>query len=127
LQLVNEIAHEEQAGKSRAQYGEGLFITLSRELSGEFGRGLSVANLKNFRQFYLTFPDFEKSYALRSELSWTHFRLIMRIDDIQARNYYIAEASEQNWSTRTLERNISSLYYERLLSSQKQALYCRSP
>jgi predicted nuclease of restriction endonuclease-like (RecB) superfamily len=79
-----------------------------------------VANLKNFRQFCLTFPETGKSYALRSELSWTQYRLIMRVENPAAREYYINEAADQCWSSRTLERNINSFYFERLLSSGKK-------
>lgn len=70
--LGKRIVAEEQHGKSRAHYGDKMISTLSKALVAEFGKGFSVANLKNFRQFYLTFPEHEKSYALRSELSWTH-------------------------------------------------------
>ncbi len=116
-QISKRIVEEEQAGKRRADYGSFLIKSLSKELSIEFGKGVSVANLKNFRQFYLTFPDFEKGYTARSQLSWSHYRLIMRVESPKARNYYLTEASEQHWSTRRLQRNINSHYYERLLSS----------
>ena len=69
---------------------------LSKELSSEFGKGFSVANLKNFRKFYLTFPDFQKGYAPHRLLSWTHYRLIMHVDNPAALNYYITEFAEQN-------------------------------
>lgn len=116
--IGKRIVEEEQNGKDRAAYGEFLIHELSKELSSDLGKGFSVANLKNFRQFYRSFPDFHKSYALCSQLSWSHFRLIMRVENERARNYYITECSEQHWSTRVLERNINSFYYERLLSSQ---------
>ena len=116
-QIGKRIVEEEQAGKERADYGSYLIKGLSKELSIEFGKGFSVANLWNFRQFYLTFPSEKKLYTLRRELSWSHFRLIMRVDNPKAREYYIKEAADQNWSTRQLDRNISTLYYERLLSS----------
>jgi hypothetical protein len=70
-QIGRRIVEEEQGGATRAEYGTQLIRNLSRDLTGEFGKGLSIANLKNFRQFYLTFPNAGKSYALRSELSWT--------------------------------------------------------
>ena len=121
-QIGRRIAEQEQRGEARADYGSYLIQSLSRRLSDEFGNGFSVANLKNFRQFYLTYPDPEKSYALRSQLRWTHHRLIMRVDNPAARDYYLREASEQNWSSRVLERHINSFYYERLLTSKdKQA------
>jgi predicted nuclease of restriction endonuclease-like (RecB) superfamily len=118
--MGKRIVEEEQQGKERAEYGEYLIKNLSIELKNELGKGFSLANLKNFRQFYLIFPDFQKSYAVRSQLSWTHYRLIMRVENEISRNYYLTECSEQKWSTRILERNINSFYYERLLSSQEK-------
>ena len=115
-QIGRRIVEEEQQGKGRADYGAFLIKELSKHLTAEFGRGFAVANLWNFRQFYLAFPE-EKLYALRRELTWTHYRLIMRVENESARAYYIKEVAEQNWSTRQLERNINTLYYERLLKS----------
>ena len=112
------IVEDEQQGQLRAGYGESLLKVISKRLSEKFGNGYSPANLRNFRQFYLTYPDIQKHYALRSKLSWTHHRAIMRVENERARAYYIRETEEQNWSTRTLERNINSFYYERLLSSK---------
>ncbi len=114
------IVEEEQKGEKRAEYGKALLKNLSKVLSGEFGKGFSYANLRNFRQFYLTYPDAEKCYALRSKLTWTHHRLIMRVEDSKAREYYTKECEEQNWSTRTLERNINTFYYRRILSSKTE-------
>ena len=116
-QIGKRIIEEEQAGKHRADYRSFLITRLSKELTIEFGKGFSVANLKNFRQFYLTFPDFEKGYTVCSQLSWSHYRLIMRVESQKARNYYLTEACEQHWSTRQLQRNINSYYYERSLGS----------
>jgi predicted nuclease of restriction endonuclease-like (RecB) superfamily len=116
--MGKRIVEEEQLGEGRANYGEGLIKQLSKDLSAELGKGFSVANLRNFRQFYQTFPDFGKHYALRSELSWTHYRLIMRVNDAKARLYYIEQCADQRWSSRNLERNINSAYYQRVLSSQ---------
>jgi predicted nuclease of restriction endonuclease-like (RecB) superfamily len=113
--IGRRIVEEEQQGQQRAEYGAQLIKALSQRLTGEFGNCFSVANLKNFRQFYLTYSDQEKGYALRSSLSWTHHRLIMRVDNPAARDYYLTEAASQNWSSRTLERHINSLYFERLL------------
>jgi predicted nuclease of restriction endonuclease-like (RecB) superfamily len=130
------IVDEEQSGNERADYGSFLIRDLSKQLAGEFGKGFSEANLRNFRQFYLTFPNAEIRYAVRSglqersdvtippslrkELTWSHYRLLMRVENINARQYYLNEAAEQNWSTRVLERNINTFYYERLLSSQNK-------
>lgn len=121
-QIGKRIVDEEQGGEHRAAYGEELLKTLSKELTRELGKGFSYANLRNFRQFYLTYPDEEICYALRSKLTWTHHRLIMRVEDPSAREYYLKECEEQNWSSRVLERNISTLYYQRLLSSKGTGL-----
>jgi predicted nuclease of restriction endonuclease-like (RecB) superfamily len=119
-QIGKRIVEEEQQGQKRADYGTYLMKELAMRLSEEFGKGFSIANLKNFRQFYLTFPDCEKSYTLCSQLSWSHLRLIMRIDNPLARQFYQTEAAQQRWSVRQLDRNIHSLYYERLLSTQNR-------
>jgi len=117
-QIGRRIVEEEQGGQAKAIYGAGLLKALSKDLTAEFGKGFSLANLKNFRKFYLTYPDAEKSYALRSFLSWTHHRLIMRVESPAARDYYITHAEQESWSTRTLERQIESHTYQRLLSSK---------
>jgi predicted nuclease of restriction endonuclease-like (RecB) superfamily len=116
--IGERIVLQEQKGEERAAYGEAILKELSVALTAEFGRGFSYANLRNFRQFYLTYPDTEKCYALRSKLTWTHHRLIMRVEDERAREFYLNETAEQNWSSRQLERNINTFYYQRLLSSQ---------
>ncbi|WP_343083512.1 PDDEXK nuclease domain-containing protein [Blautia producta] len=108
---------EQQGGEDKAEYGVRLLAELSKQMTTDFGKGFTVANLKNMRQFYLTFP---KSYALRSELSWTHYRLLMRVENKNARQFYIEEAIKSNWSTRQLERQINFFFYERLLSSQNK-------
>lgn len=108
---------EQQDGEERAEYGARLIAELSKQMTADFGKGFTAANLKNMRQFYLTFP---KGYALRSELSWTHYRLLMRVENKNAREFYTEEAIKSNWSTRQLERQINSFFYERLLSSQNK-------
>lgn len=119
-QIGKRIVEQEQEGRERAGYGEYLIKSLSIELKNEWGNGFSVANLKNFRQFYQVFPNFEKSYTVRSQLTWSHYRLIMRVENSEARDYYIRESADQRWSTRVLERNINSLHFERLLSSRNK-------
>ncbi|MEX1114405.1 MAG: DUF1016 N-terminal domain-containing protein [Akkermansiaceae bacterium] len=94
--IGRRVVEEEQGGEARAEYGAQLIRNLSRALGEEFGKGLSVANLKNFRQFYLTFPEAGQSYALRSELTWTHWRLVMRVENPDARDYYIRETQEED-------------------------------
>jgi len=121
------IVEEEQKGEERAAYGEKILQSLSKELTVEFGKGFSYANLRNFRQFFLTYPENEKCYALRSNLTWTHHRLIMRVESLVAREYYLKECAGQNWSTRTLERNINTFYYQRILTSKSTALSKQEP
>ena len=116
--IGKRIVEEEQNGEKKAAYGESILKELSKTLTAEFGKGFSYANLRNFRQFYLTYNDTENCYALRSKLTWTHHRMIMRVENPDARNYYLKESSEQSWSTRTLERNINTFYFQRLLSSK---------
>lgn len=116
--IGQKIVVQEQNGKEKANYGEAVLKELSKNLSAEFGKGFSSANLRNFRQFYLTYPDEQICYTLCSKLSWSHNRLIMRIDNLEARQYYLTEAYQENWSVRTLERNIKTFYYDRLLSSK---------
>jgi predicted nuclease of restriction endonuclease-like (RecB) superfamily len=118
---------EEQNGKNRAEYGESLIRNLAKKLTHEHGRGFSEVNLKNFRKFYLTFPnvhtsgtlsDQEIGYTVCTLLSWSHYRLLMRVENPSARAYYMKEAISDSWSVRALERQINSLYYERLLASR---------
>lgn len=117
--MGQRIVEEEQRGKERAEYGQALIANLSRHLGEHFGKGFSVANLRNFRQFYLTFPELGENATHRvANLSWSHIRLIMRLENEAERQYYLTEAGSQNWSVRLLERNIQSGYYRRLLSSQ---------
>jgi predicted nuclease of restriction endonuclease-like (RecB) superfamily len=116
--IGQRIVQEEQRGSSRAVYGERLLANLSRELSASLGKGFSYANLRNFRQFYLTYPDQEFCYTTCSKLSWSHNRLIMREDDAKSRAYYLAESVSQQWTVRQLERNLQSRSFQRLLSSQ---------
>jgi len=104
------IVEEEQNGKERAEYGKELISNLSRKLSVDFGKGFTETNLKYMRQFYVLF---ENSHALRGELSWTHYRLLLKVEKETARIFYVTEVIAGNWSTRTLERQIYSFYYER--------------
>ena len=112
-----KIVEVEQDGENRAEYGTSLIKELSSRLTAEFGKGFTQQNLRNMTQFYLNFPN---RHTLCSELSWSHYRLIMRIENEKAREYYIQESIASNWSVRALERQINSLYYERLISSQEK-------
>jgi predicted nuclease of restriction endonuclease-like (RecB) superfamily len=109
------IVEDELGGQKRAAYGKQVLLELAMRLSEEFGAGFDVSNLRNMRQFFQSFPIRD---ALRLELSWTHYRSLIRIDNPQARDWYAKEAAEQGWSVRALDRQISTLYYERLLSTQ---------
>lgn len=114
--IGKRIVVEEQKGAERATYGEGLLKKLSKELTSEFGNGFSYENLKKMRQFYKTYTD-EKGYTLCIQLPWSHNRLIMRVQDSKAREWYLREAAREGWSVRQLERNINSFYYQRQLES----------
>lgn len=116
--IGQRIVVEEQQGDSRAIYGQRLLENLAKELSASFGKGFSYANLRNFRQFYLTYPDQAICHTVCSKLSWSHNRLIMRVDDPNARDYYLQEGAEQQWSVRQLERKLKTHSFQRLLSSQ---------
>lgn len=118
--IGQKIVLEEQNGKERAEYGKELLKTLSKELTKDFGKGFSERNIRNFRQFYLSFPDFTIWQTLSAKLSWSHFQLVMKVADKNAQAYYLNEAAENMWSVRTLDRNISTLYYQRLLSSHNK-------
>ncbi|MDM8176592.1 DUF1016 domain-containing protein [Olivibacter sp. LS-1] len=112
------IVEDELEGRNRAEYGKSIMKKLSEALMARFGRGYSPATLYNFKQFYSTFPDEEIFYKVCRKLNWSHNRLIMRVSNSEARMYYLKEAAEQNWGVETLERNINTLYYQRLISSQ---------
>lgn len=109
------IVEFEQGGASRAAYGKRLLADLATSLTAEFGKGFDERNLRHMRAFYQLFPIWN---ALRTELSWTHYRALLRVEDAGARTWYMNETADQNWTTRALDRQIGTLYYERLLASQ---------
>jgi len=111
----HHIVEFEQAGTTRADYGKRLIAQLAERLTAEFGKGFDSSNLRYMRLFYQAFPNCD---ALRHELSWTHYRSLLRVEDAAARQWYMNEAVSQNWSTRALDRQIGTLYYDRLLASQ---------
>jgi predicted nuclease of restriction endonuclease-like (RecB) superfamily len=112
--IGRRIFEEEQEGKERADYGEYLTKYISQQLEPEFGSGFSKRQIELFRQFYRSFPI---ANALRSQLSWTHYKLIIRLDSQDKIDFYIAETVKNNWNTRQLERQIYSSLWERLLMS----------
>jgi predicted nuclease of restriction endonuclease-like (RecB) superfamily len=114
------IIEEEQHGAQRAGYGQQLVEELARRLTAEFGKGFDRSNLFHMKAFYLAYPKVD---ALRRELSWTHYRILLRVDKPEARAFYEAEAVNARWSTRELERQIHSLLFERLaLSRDKEGV-----
>ncbi|MGX2974199.1 PDDEXK nuclease domain-containing protein [Ursidibacter arcticus] len=117
-QIGRLLVEDEQQGKERAEYGKYLLKEISQSLTEMFGKGFDERNLRNMRQFYLAFPI---RNALRTELSWTHYRSLLRIENPKAREWYLKESIENNWSSRALDRQISVLYYERLLASQNDS------
>ncbi|CAN1543519.1 YhcG PDDEXK nuclease domain containing protein [Flavobacteriaceae bacterium] len=118
--IGKRIFEEEQQGKDRADYGTYLIRVLAEQLQPEYGTGFSVRQLERYRQFYRTFPI---ASALRTQLSWTQYKLLFAIDNSEKREFYIAESVKNNWTSRQLERQINSSLYERLLmSSDKQSV-----
>ena len=117
-QIGRIIVEHEQNGSLRAEYGKAVLQGLSERLTEEFGKGFDIRNLRNMRSFYLAFPI---RNALRTELTWTHYRALLRVEDNTARNWYIEECIRSGWSSRQLERQISTLYYDRLLASRDRA------
>lgn len=114
------IAEEELKGNGRADYGVEIIKKLSKQLKEEYGKGFDSRNLYYFLKFYKMFPNILNSLSSKSSilLSWTHYRTLLQIEDEKAREWYAKEALEQTWSVRTLQRNVSSQYYYRLLKSQ---------
>jgi len=114
--IGRKIVEEEQNGADRAAYGKALLKQLSKKLTIEYGRGFTETNLKYIRQFYSVF---KKSHAVSDQLSWTHYRLLLKVSDETERTFYLNESIAENWSTRTLERQINSFYYKRILATPK--------
>jgi predicted nuclease of restriction endonuclease-like (RecB) superfamily len=106
-----------QGDIARAQYGKGLLTFLAIELTKEFGKGFEESNLRKMRQFYSSFPIRD---TLCPILSWSHYRLLMRIEDTKKRDFYLKECADSNWSVRQLERQITTFFYERLLATQNE-------
>ena len=116
-EIGRRIVEEEQRGKERAEYGKEIIKNLSKELTEEFGKGFGERNIRNIRQFYVLFSDYEKWKSLISKLTWTHIQKVLRVSNEKARIFYLTEAAENMWSVRTLDRNISTLYYNRIVAS----------
>lgn len=120
--IGKRIIEEEQNGKERAEYGKEIIKNIAEELTKEFGKGFSKRTIWEIRQFFLTFPEWEIVRTLSAQLSWSHFQRVLKVSDEKARKYYLSEAANNSWSVRTLDRNISTLYYHRLIASQMKDL-----
>jgi predicted nuclease of restriction endonuclease-like (RecB) superfamily len=119
-EIGRTIVEEEQRGEARAEYGKQLITDLSNRLTADFGQGFDRSNLFHMKAFYLAFPKVD---ALRRELSWTHYRTLLKVEKAEARGFYEQEAVNANWSTRELDRQVNSLLFERLaLSRDKQGM-----
>lgn len=117
-QIGRHIVEFEQEGARRAGYGKQLLSILAKDLTAQFGKGFDETNLRKMRLFYQTFPIRD---ALRLELSWTHYRRLLRVESEKARQWYMDECATLNWSSRALDRQINTMYYERLLMSRDKA------
>ena len=118
--LGYRIAQEELKGEGRSEYGTAVIRKLAKELTTEYGKGFDYSSLYKYFRFYKLYPEIVDSLSPQSDvlLSWTHYRILLQVEDKTARDWYTKEAAEQTWSVRTLQRNISSQYYYRLLKSQ---------
>lgn len=119
--IGKRIVEQEQNGNERAEYGKALMEVLSNELTREYGKSYSKRNLQYFRKFYLAFPDEQIVNTCVHNLNWSHFRALLRVSDETARLWYMYEAASENWSVRTLDRNIATQYYYRLMQSPDKA------
>ena len=120
--LGYRIVQEELKGEERSEYGKGIIKKLADELTASYGRGFDFGSLYKYCRFYKLYPEILDSVSPKSGtlLSWTHYRVLLQVEDKIARDWYTKEAANQTWSVRTLQRNISSQYYYRLLKSQNQ-------
>ena len=121
--LGKRISEEIANGDGRTEYGSEVMKKLARALTAKYGRGFTMTNLYYYFSFYRAFPEIFHSLRGKSSaplLSWTHYRTLLQVNDEKARQWYAQEAATENWSTRTLQRNISSQYYYRMLKTQSQ-------
>ena len=111
---IGKMIFEEQGGSNKAKYGDKLIVELSKQMTLDFGKGFDERNLRKIRQFYLTFPIWD---SVRPELTWTHYRTLMRVEDKHIRSFYMDEAIKGNWSVRQLERQIATCSYSRVIAN----------
>jgi predicted nuclease of restriction endonuclease-like (RecB) superfamily len=116
-EIGKRIVEEEQNGKEKADYGSFLLKELAQNLSVDLGKNFDERELRRIRQFYVTFPIRD---TVRPELSWSHYRLLIRVENENVRMFYLNEAIEQHWSTRKLDRNISRQFFQRIIANQNQ-------
>ena len=121
------IVEEEQQGNARADYGKNLIPALADRLTIEFGTGYGRRNLAYYRKFYLEFSDLEILHTRVQNLSWSHIRRILSVSNPEARDWYLKTAAEDMWSVKTLDRNISTQYYERRLAAQREDIAVPAP
>lgn len=114
-QVGRHIVEYEQGGNAKSAYGSDLIGDLSRRLVPEFGQGFNATNLRHMRNFYLCFPN---QHTLCAKLTWSHYRTLLKVEDKTARDFYVEECASENWSVRQLQRQINTLYYQRLLASR---------
>ncbi len=119
--IGRRIVEEEQKGEMRAEYGKRIVANLSVQLTAEYGEGYSERSLWEFRRFYQVFGDLEILHTRVQNLTWSHLRQLMRVSDEHARLWYMEEALSEGWSSHQLQRQISVLYYERMLASKDKA------
>ncbi len=121
------IVEEEQQGNARAEYGKNLIPALADKLTIEFGSGYGRRNLAYYRKFYLEFSDLEILHTRVQNLNWSHIRRILSVSNPEAREWYLKTAAEGMWSVKTLDRNISTQYYERRLAAQREDIAVPAP
>ena len=114
---IGKMIVEEQGGSYRAKYGDKLIAELSKQMTFDFGKGFDERNLRKIRQFYLMYPIWD---SVRPELTWAHYRTLMRVEEEHRRNFYTEEAIKGNWSVRQLERQIASCSYSRVIANNSE-------
>ena len=114
---IGKMIVEEQGGSSKAKYGDKLIVELSKQMTFDFRKGFDERNLRKIRQFYLMYPIWD---SVRPELTWTHYRTLMRVEEEHIRKFYMEEAIKGNWSVRQLERQISTCFYSRLIANKSK-------
>ena len=114
---IGKMIVEEQGGSSKAKYGDKLIAELSKQMTFDFGKGFDERNLRKIRQFYLMYPIWD---SVRPELTWTHYRTLMRVEEQHIRDFYMEEAIKGNWSVRQLERQIATCTYSRVIANNSE-------